>query len=282
MDFLIVDDSKAMQTIIAKSLVSIGYIKDHIRIADTAEDAMRLIQEATPDLVLSDLNMPGMSGLDLLEIIRKERIPTHFGLISLELNEVTRQRANFLGADFTLEKPFTSEALFTAITSCCSSPVAQPTRNSSTNWPSPASIARLLSTISRQEVQLNPSAFNQLHDSNAPFVVASFQDRQKKLRASIVLDFPATQCLQQLLGKVANGISAEQEPITGTDLFIELLCPLISLTGSEELLNLHARHDITNPSTSVRPFLELYRNRLTTLQLFRSQVAVGIVVFCRH
>ena len=70
---LVVDDHEAIRDTMARQLAAAGYTT---RTADSAESAMRLLasEDAEPALVLSDLRMPGMGGLELLSWLR-ERLP---------------------------------------------------------------------------------------------------------------------------------------------------------------------------------------------------------------
>ncbi|MCA9263592.1 MAG: ATP-binding protein [Planctomycetales bacterium] len=67
-DILVVDDSPVDRKLINGLL---GKMKDaSLRFAETGEHALEMIEEATPDIVLVDLVMPGISGLELVERVR--------------------------------------------------------------------------------------------------------------------------------------------------------------------------------------------------------------------
>jgi CheY-like chemotaxis protein len=63
---LIVDDEPAIRTVISQVLTGIGY---QVRSAEDGISALAEIRNQMPDIVLSDLNMPGMSGFELISII---------------------------------------------------------------------------------------------------------------------------------------------------------------------------------------------------------------------
>ena len=65
---LVVDDEPAVRTCLTILLESVGYDVDA---AQDGIEALLLISTNTPDIVISDLNMPGMSGVDLLSEIRR-------------------------------------------------------------------------------------------------------------------------------------------------------------------------------------------------------------------
>jgi CheY-like chemotaxis protein len=69
---LIVDDKRSVQTSLSLALAEIGY---SVRCAQDGFAALRVLREEIPDILLSDLNMPGMSGYELLRVVRR-RFPS--------------------------------------------------------------------------------------------------------------------------------------------------------------------------------------------------------------
>ncbi len=113
---LVVDDSLNIRRIIVDSLTRLGFSK-----IATAEDSNEAIgkltffcQSATPiDLVLSDLNMPGPSGLDLLKQVRaSDKFSTlPFVLVTTESEKGAVIEAANNGVSGYIVKPFTNEIL---------------------------------------------------------------------------------------------------------------------------------------------------------------------------
>jgi CheY-like chemotaxis protein len=64
---LVVDDAAAIRSSISVLLTDIGYV---VRIAADGFEALSAIRMDTPNILLSDLNMPGMSGFELLSVVR--------------------------------------------------------------------------------------------------------------------------------------------------------------------------------------------------------------------
>jgi DNA-binding response OmpR family regulator len=86
--------------------------------ASDGEEAMRLIRENEPDLVVLDVMMPGMSGWEVCKAIREEEALAETGVIMLtgigeRLNEMT---SPLYGADAYLDKPFELTDLDAAVT----------------------------------------------------------------------------------------------------------------------------------------------------------------------
>jgi len=71
---LIVDDEPSIRTTLSYVLAEIGY---RVRTAEDGVSALRAIRDEAPDILLSDLNMPGMSGFELLAEVRRRFPATH-------------------------------------------------------------------------------------------------------------------------------------------------------------------------------------------------------------
>lgn len=108
---LVVDDSAAMRAYLRAMLEAEG-VEDVIE-APNALEALRVLARQPVRLVLLDINMPTLSGLELLSMIRQN--PTHrempVVMVTTEGRASERQRAASLGATGYLTKPFTAEAL---------------------------------------------------------------------------------------------------------------------------------------------------------------------------
>jgi two-component system chemotaxis response regulator CheY len=106
---LIVDDSKAMRLILRRTLRQAGFTDLSVVEATNGKEALDLILQSAPDLVLSDWNMPEMTGIELLTELgnRQSRVP--FGFITTEGGEEMRATASAAGAQFLIAKPFSPE-----------------------------------------------------------------------------------------------------------------------------------------------------------------------------
>lgn len=107
----VVDDDEDMAHAIELMLKLIRFEPKHFLSARAAAEA--LLGGGSPDLMLLDINMPEVSGLDLLEFIRRRadwnRVPVV--MLSTEAADVTVDRAISLGADGYVTKPVTIEEL---------------------------------------------------------------------------------------------------------------------------------------------------------------------------
>ncbi len=110
MKIMIVDDSIAMRMIVKKTLRQAGFEGHEITEAEDGAKALAAIKAASPDLVLSDWNMPNMTGIELLEKLSAEGVKVKFGFVTTEATAEMKARASTAGAQFLISKPFTPES----------------------------------------------------------------------------------------------------------------------------------------------------------------------------
>ena len=109
MDVLLVDDSKTMRMVVQRTLRQAGFRSLVIGEADSGRTALEVLTQHTPKLILSDWNMPEMSGIEFLQELQKKMVPIPFGFITSEGSEEIRFLAAEHGARFVITKPFTPE-----------------------------------------------------------------------------------------------------------------------------------------------------------------------------
>lgn len=111
MKFLIVDDFSTMRRIVRGLLKEIGYNN-----AEEAEDgaiALNMLKAGKFDFVVSDINMPNMTGFDLLSAIKKDDTLKHLPvlMVTAEARKEDIVRAAQDGAAGYIVKPFTKATL---------------------------------------------------------------------------------------------------------------------------------------------------------------------------
>jgi CheY-like chemotaxis protein len=106
---LLVDDSRVMRQLVRRALRQAGHGHHAVEEAGSAREAFALVEASEPDLVLCDWNMPGTSGLDLLDRLRRVGCDVPFGLVTSEGSGAMRARAAAAGAAFLVAKPFTPD-----------------------------------------------------------------------------------------------------------------------------------------------------------------------------
>ena len=111
MRILIVDDSKATLEIVRRGLQKFGYRNLSIRKANNAVEALSLIGNWNPMIVLTDWQMPDISGLSLLKEIIKRQMGIKVAMITTVDDDSLIEQALEAGASFVLCKPFSDEEL---------------------------------------------------------------------------------------------------------------------------------------------------------------------------
>jgi two-component system chemotaxis response regulator CheY len=112
---LVVEDSVSMRSFVRNALESDSRSSAGLEVVEASSgfEALRLLPRGPYDLVITDINMPDINGLELISFIRKSELhkKTPVLIISTQSSERDRARGLSLGANGYLLKPFTPEAL---------------------------------------------------------------------------------------------------------------------------------------------------------------------------
>ena len=102
---LIVDDSRVSRLMARQYIAGLraGWIVEE---AGTGEEALIKARQVSPDLILMDVNMPGMGGIAAAEQLRQELPAVPISLLTANVQSATRERASAMGIGF-VEKPIT-------------------------------------------------------------------------------------------------------------------------------------------------------------------------------
>jgi DNA-binding NtrC family response regulator len=109
---LVVDDAPDTLEVLQRNLTTRGY---QVFIAPGVADALRVLETAPVDLVITDLKMPKATGLDLIRHVRENLKNTEVMLITGYATVEGAVQAIKSGAEEYLSKPFTDEELFAAV-----------------------------------------------------------------------------------------------------------------------------------------------------------------------
>ena len=108
---LIVDDSSVMRKIVERSLRQAGLGTLVVHEAGSGVEGLEVLKSQTVDLILSDINMPAMDGLEFLRQIRAQNLAVGIPvvMITTESSEEHVKQAIEAGARGYIRKPFTAE-----------------------------------------------------------------------------------------------------------------------------------------------------------------------------
>lgn len=104
---LVVDDSRYYRELARNTLADVAAVE----CCEGGQEALAALERAPADLVLSDLTMPGLSGLELLERVQREHPGTDFVLITADASVDSAVQALRRGATDYLQKPVRAEDL---------------------------------------------------------------------------------------------------------------------------------------------------------------------------
>ena len=161
---LVVDDDALMRRSLAFNLQQSGY---RASTAGNAEDALALCQRDQPDLVLLDIGLPGMDGLDALRQI-KDQFNTPVIFVTARRRELDEVLGLELGADDYVTKPFDLDVLLARIKAVLrrSKHLSMPTMGAATEVVTgdlTLDPAAHTVTIGGKPIDLTPREFDLLH-----------------------------------------------------------------------------------------------------------------------
>jgi two-component system, chemotaxis family, chemotaxis protein CheY len=121
MKILVVDDSSVVREMIRRTIAASGLAVSAVREAGDGRAAIRSLAEHGADLLITDINMPGMGGVELVRAVRQDRelaaLPVL--VVSTDGSPARRQMMTDLGVVGYLSKPFRPEELHRHLRGLC-------------------------------------------------------------------------------------------------------------------------------------------------------------------
>lgn len=111
MNILVVDDSATMRMIVIKSLRQAGFEGANVVEAGGAKEALQKLAAGGVDLVLSDVNMPEISGIELVKVVKAKMPNLPIVMVTTESSPEMKQQMLAAGASGIVTKPFPPEEL---------------------------------------------------------------------------------------------------------------------------------------------------------------------------
>jgi two-component system phosphate regulon response regulator PhoB len=160
---LVVDDEPDITALVAYHLAKAGY---QVATAASGPEAIRLAEEQAPDLVVLDLMLPGLSGYEVLEALRRRPPTQDVGVILLTARkeEADRIRGLSLGADDYLVKPFAPQELVLRVGAVLRRLAGPPVASGSKVVAGPLTVDRAAHTVmvAGQDVELTATEYKLL------------------------------------------------------------------------------------------------------------------------
>jgi DNA-binding NtrC family response regulator len=109
---LVIDDESIVRTSCSRTLTPEGY---EVKLSQNGADAMKMLEGESFELVLTDLKMPDIDGIEVLKMIKQRWPETEVIVVTGYQTVDTAVKAIKLGAFDYLEKPFTPDSLIAAV-----------------------------------------------------------------------------------------------------------------------------------------------------------------------
>lgn len=111
MNILIVDDSSTMRMILIKSLRQAGFESATVIEAGGAKEALQKLAAGGIDLMLSDVNMPEITGIELVKVVKTKMPKLPIVMVTTESSADMKKTMTDAGANGIITKPFPPEEL---------------------------------------------------------------------------------------------------------------------------------------------------------------------------
>ncbi len=111
MNILIVDDSATMRMIVIKSLRQAGFESATVVEASGAKEALQKLAAGGIDILFSDVNMPEITGIELVKVVKAKMKDLPVIMITTESSPEMKEKMLAAGANGIITKPFPPEEL---------------------------------------------------------------------------------------------------------------------------------------------------------------------------
>ena len=155
MRILVVDDEPQITRVLRASLVSSGY---EVQLAKDGVEAFDSYRESAPDLVITDLSMPRMDGIELTRAIRQIG-DTPIIVLSVREQEIMKVAALDEGADDYVTKPFSMQELLARVRAQLRKSARQPQEATHLSGDFEIDTEQHSVTVRQQDVHLTPKEF---------------------------------------------------------------------------------------------------------------------------
>ncbi len=114
---LLIDDSALMRKVVLRTLVKAGVDYDTVLEANDGAEALAILRSGKVQLIMCDINMPNMNGLEMLRHVKDEKLAeeTPIVMVTTEASEPQVREAILLGARGYIRKPFTLDHIVNCV-----------------------------------------------------------------------------------------------------------------------------------------------------------------------
>ncbi len=298
MRVLVVDDSRAMQQIIRRSILKMGRNDLDIRLASSAKEAMEITQTWMPEVALLDWHMPERNGLELMSDLAMLMADIEFGFITTETKKERLEAAIEAGASFVINKPFKTAALHEEL-----EPIFEKTKDLEQRKeqqiedelsnsqglvvPSKDSLERAFNLLSVHEVRVGDGESEHFSEDWLPCLVGLFSYGHSRIISSvIVLDIGGAFILgsgvsEQGLLNIAQAKSEKvlSEPVANQcEKAMQMVSMLIGEADSENPLELKQLSVVNSNINKLESIMNQRKTQRVDYELWSQALGTGRMV----
>lgn len=291
MKILIVDDSRAMQNILAKSIKNIGYESAELYFANDAEQAQAQIAQHRPQLVLSDLHMPGKSGLELLEALKSSNDPAKVIIVTIDTDPSLDEKVTALGGSALLRKPFRAETLFEVINRVVERDASEQSDldedGMRAQGPGVAVLSRLLSSLAGSEIRCSEVPYTSVNFEVSPFYGATLENSQSQIALAVFMDRVAANLVSAIIecrslddcAELAGATEMKGDTRRALTSFFGILSALCKPDHQGHLLAVHAEQLAREPHKHLKPNLDRFSDAALAIAIDFGHGCEGRMIF---
>lgn len=112
MNIIVAEDSEETSTLIRFALEKAGY---SVRVAPDGMEALRMIEESTPDLLITDIMMPGLNGFELMSELTRKNLLIKTIVLAVQKSDEDIIRGLGHGAVDFVQKPFSPKEMLARV-----------------------------------------------------------------------------------------------------------------------------------------------------------------------
>jgi DNA-binding response OmpR family regulator len=116
---LVVEDYALMGEILSDALRVYG----HTSHAQTGRDALDQIEQQVPDIILLDLSLPDMNGLEVVKLVRRNQKASRVPILVMSGTSINHKRCLEIGCNDFIHKPFSLSTLFVRLSALIPGPM---------------------------------------------------------------------------------------------------------------------------------------------------------------
>lgn len=269
MKVLIIDDSRAVQLIIKRALER-GKIQHlETKLADSGSQALKILESWQPDLVLSDLHMPKMSGIELLTEINKQMFKLNVGFITTETDSSRLDQVRQHGVKFIINKPFSDADLIQKAKLFIPKKAAQksafkrvkttepdPQLISGLNLPTETDLEDVLAETFFRDVKVLTKPYEKYEEHHYPYLLGMMTPLGKdQVKAICILKQPAIKQISNAFSSLHPGtLNTQQDRARLCDHFFRILESFIQSKENNEALMFKKSNLVLKPFAKIIDF----------------------------